>query len=444
MQRDPLKIIDASAMSRVQIAAVFSMIALNALDGFDVLAISFASPGIAAEWGIDRAALGIVLAMELFGMAVGSVLLGGAADRLGRRPLILACQAMMTIGMFMCAQANGVVELCVWRLFTGLGIGGMLAAINAATAEYSNEKSRSFYVSMMAIGYPLGAVAGGLVVAQLLNFYDWRSVFYLGAAANFVLLVACWFLVHETIPFLCQKRPAGALEKVNSTLARMGHAPVAALPDTPEQDQRMSLAALFTPALIRTTILVTLAYFMHVATFYFILKWVPKIVTDMGFAVSSAAGVLVWANVGGALGGAVLGFLARRYPVQALTIGVLVASAAMVVWFGRGQVDLVSLSVVVGVTGFFTNAGIVGLYALFALSFPTRARATGTGFAIGVGRGGAALSPIIAGFLFEAGVGLQGVATFMALGSAIGAVAIFFLRTPRRAVPVTPSEAPAE
>jgi MFS family permease len=88
--QDPRITIDEAPMGALQIAAVAITVGLNALDGFDVLSISFAAPGIATEWGIDRAALGVVLSMELIGMAVGSMLLGGVADRIGRRRTILA------------------------------------------------------------------------------------------------------------------------------------------------------------------------------------------------------------------------------------------------------------------------------------------------------------------------------------------------------------------
>ena len=84
MNTDPIDRIANAPMGRLQIAVVVMTVCLNALDGFDVLSISFASPGIAVEWGIDRAALGIVLSMELMGMAVGSIVLGGVADRIGR------------------------------------------------------------------------------------------------------------------------------------------------------------------------------------------------------------------------------------------------------------------------------------------------------------------------------------------------------------------------
>jgi predicted MFS family arabinose efflux permease len=283
----------------------------------------------------------------------------------------------------------------------------------------------------MAIGYPIGAVLGGAVVAQLLKGGgDWRSVFHFGGAVTLAFVPVVWFLLPETIPFLCHKRGPGALDKVNRLLGRLGHESVTALPPIVEADRRKSIADILRPGLIATTLLVTLAYFSHIATFYFILKWVPKIVVDMGFAPSAAAGVLVWANVGGAIGGALLGLLARQLPLRSLTIGALLVSVVMVSWFGRGQSDLFQLSLIAGIAGFFTNAGVVGLYATFAQAFPTHVRATGTGFAIGIGRGGAALSPILAGLLFQNGFGLQSVAIVMASGAAVAAVALLLLPRP--------------
>ncbi len=142
MATDPRAIIDREAMSPFQWGVVAIMVGLNALDGFDVLSISFASPGIAKAWGIDRAALGLVLSMELIGMAIGSLVLGRVTDRIGRRAMILACLVVMAAGMFGASTAHDVVTLSGWRLFTGLGIGGMLAATNAAVAEASNAARR--------------------------------------------------------------------------------------------------------------------------------------------------------------------------------------------------------------------------------------------------------------------------------------------------------------
>jgi MFS family permease len=155
-------------MTTAQVVVVILTVLMNAMDGFDVLSIAFASPGIAREWGIAQTALGVVLSMELIGMAFGSVLIGGVADKIGRRPTILACLAVMVLGMIGATTAGSPVQLSIWRVFTGLGIGGVLSAINAVVAEFSNKRWRSFCISMMVIGYPLGGTFGGMLASRLL------------------------------------------------------------------------------------------------------------------------------------------------------------------------------------------------------------------------------------------------------------------------------------
>ena len=428
MSSDPRDVISSTPMSRLQIVVIAITVCLNALDGFDVLSISFASPGIAKEWGIDRGALGVVLSMELIGMAIGSVFVGGVADKMGRRPTILGCLVVMAAGMVGATTTTSIVSLSVWRIVTGLGIGGMLAAINAVAAEFSNARRRHLSVSLMSIGYPVGAVLGGIVATRLLRTNDWRSVFYFGAAVTTVLIPVVFLLVPESIHWLARRQPAGALEKINRALSRMGRATVAALPALTAETRQRSISDIFAPELMAGTVIVTLAYFFHITTFYFIAKWIPKIVADFGFPASSAGNVLVWTNVGGATGGAIFGLLTQRYNVKTMTIGILIASTVMVTLFGRSPADLQSLSLICAAAGFCTNAGIVGLYAIIAQVFPTHVRAFGTGFTIGVGRGGSVLAPIIAGFLFAAGYSLPTVATILALGSLMAAIVLSMLK----------------
>ena len=427
MASDPRAIIDSAPMSHFQWGIITTRVGLNALDGFDVLSISFASPGIAAAWGIDRAALGFVLSMELIGMAIGSLVLGGVADRIGRRATILACLAVMACGMFGASSAHDVTTLSAWRVLTGLGIGGMLAATNAAAAEAANARRRALCVVLMAGGYPLGSVIGGSVSAVLLARYDWRAVFVFGGIVTLAMIPLVLWRAPESVAFLMHRRPPGALPRINATLRRMGHPPIAALPEADATRATVPLAQLFDATLRRTTLVLTIAYFAHIMTFYFILKWIPKIVVDMGFAPSAAAGVLVWASVGGASGSLALGLLTARVRLVSLTISAMVLSTILIVAFGRGQTSIGALSAIAAVAGFATNAGVVGLYALIAQSFPTGVRATATGFVIGVGRGGSALAPALAGMLFAAGYLLPTVAILMALGSAVAAVAIVLL-----------------
>ncbi|CAN5610695.1 MFS transporter [soil metagenome] len=428
MATDPRAIIDREPMSRFQWAVVAVMIGLNALDGFDVLSISFASPGIAKDWGIDRAALGVVLSMELIGMAAGSLLLGGVADRIGRRLTILGCLVGMAFGMFGAASAHDVTTLSLWRVVTGLGIGGMLAATNAAVAEVASAGRRNLAVVLMAGGYPVGTIIGGLVSARLLADHGWPAVFVFGGIATTCFIPLVLLFAPESIAFLMEQRRPDALLRINRTLARMGHAAIDALPEVTAKPRRIRVAELFAPAFIPLTTVLTIAYLAHVMTFYFILKWIPKIVVDMGFAPPLAAGVLVWASIGGASGSLLLGLMTARLRLYTLTITAMLVSTFAVIAFGQGQSDLGSLSLIAAVAGFATNAGIVGLYALLAASFPTHLRATATGFVIGVGRGGSALAPALAGFLFAAGHGLATVAVLMAMGSLVAALALFAAR----------------
>ena len=162
---------------------------MNALDGFDVLSSAFAAPGITREWGILRSALGVMLSAELIGMGFGSILLGGLADKIGRKPSMLLCLVIMAIGMYMAHAATTLSSLTAFRFFTGLGIGGMLAATNAVTAETTSKASRSLAMSLYVIGYPIGGVIGGYAAQSwLLVDYDWRAVFLFGAVCTAVMI----------------------------------------------------------------------------------------------------------------------------------------------------------------------------------------------------------------------------------------------------------------
>jgi benzoate transport len=425
---DPRETLAKSPMCWLQILAVAITIGLNALDGFDALSMSFALPGVAKEWGVKPGALGILASMGLAGMAVGSLCLGGVADRLGRRKTTLGCLILMTFGMFMATTAKSTVDLSVYRVITGLGIGGLLAAINAIAAEFSNARRRDLSVAIMSIGYPLGAVFGGMVVQQLLKTHDWRSVFYFGGAVTAVFIPLVFLFVPESVHWLVRKQPAGALERVNETLARMGHAAATALPVIAPDVRKRSFTDIFAPAYLAITILVSVTYFFHVTTFYYIATWAPKIIVNMGYTASQGAGVLVWANVGGALGGTILGVLSHRFALKPLTMTMMFLGCAAVIAFGQSPHELLPLSVLIVISGFFTNAAISGMYAIFAKAFPTHVRASGTGVAIGIGRGGSVIAPIIAGYLFEAHVSFPVVSAIMAMGSLCAAIVLSMLK----------------
>jgi MFS family permease len=412
---------------------VILMVFLNALDGFDVLSSAFAAPGISKEWGVLRSELGIVLSAELVGMGFGSVILGGMADRAGRKPAMLLCLVIMAIGMYMAHAAQGVTQLTMWRFITGLGIGGMLAATNAVIAESTSKAGRSVAMALYVIGYPLGAVVGGIVAQQwLLVAFDpgWRAVFMFGAVVTAIMIPLVMLFVPETPAFYAATRPAGALEKINKSLRTLKLPLIDAMPPQVAAADKPKISDILSkPALRKVTLLLAFGYLFHTITFYYILKWAVQIVADFGYTQPQAASVLTWANVGGAIGGGLFGFAMKKWGIKAPTIVMLLLASVAVSAFGIAKDTLWGWQMATFLCGFCTNAAIVGYYSAFALGFPAHARATGTGVVLGVGRLGAAGSPIMAGFLFNA-LGndhLLVVSIVMAVGSIVGAFLLFVL-----------------
>jgi benzoate transport len=430
--KDPREILDKAPMSLIQMIVVGITCALNGIDGFDVLSISFASNGIAADWGVTPVALGVVLSMELVGMTIGSIALGGVADTFGRRHTSLFCMAVMSLGMFVTPFVTSIPQLLICRVFTGIGLGGLLAAINALSAEFANRKRRHLCVSIMSIGYPIGGVIGGIIASQLLVNHSWRSIFFFGGAVTAFFIPVFFFLVPESVHWLIRKQPKDALKKVNAALRRMGHESVPELPEVAHEARGKTMKDLFSPALVRITTIVTFAYFFHIITYYFILKWVPRVVSGiMNYSPTEAGNVLVCANVGGAVGGMVFGFLTLRYSLKKLTAGTMAIGALCIAFFGSIPSDsLLYVSLFACLCGFFGNSGIVGMFALFAHVFPTHVRASGTGFCVGVGRGAGILSPIIVGFLIQSGFQLSVVTALISIGGFIGAVVLLLLKMP--------------
>jgi Arabinose efflux permease len=425
---DPRALIADAPMHYRQIAAIAVLTACTAAEGFDVYAIAFASPEIAKAWGIDRAILGITLSMDLVGMGIGALLLGWIADRIGRRPVILACLCLMASGMWLASIANDVTTLSAIRLFTGLGVGGLLATGSALAAEFANIRSRSLAITLMIGGYSVGAIAGGTLASTLLARTDrWQAVFEAGALATGALIVPALLFVPESIDFLCQRQPRGALFRINRILKRLALPPIDRLPD--KREGRSGVAPLFERRMIGTTFALTLSFFMYMVTLYFLTKWIPKLVADMGHPVSSAGNILVWTNVGGLTGTIAISLLTRVCNVRYLVVGALVCGAAAVVIFGRISAELLGLGIVATTAGFCIIGANSGFYSIVAQSFPSQLRAGGTGFVIGVGRAGSAVGPIAAGLLFEAGWSLGAVSALMACGCVVAALSVSRVRT---------------
>jgi benzoate transport len=433
---DPRAAIAERPMTAFQFAIIAVLFCLNGMDGFDVLAISFAAPGIVREWAISSQALGVVISLGLFANAFGSLILAPFADRIGRRPMIFLSLTAMTVGMLMSAAATGLVILSAGRFITGVGVGALVPCISALAAEYCNRRYRDFGVIIMAIGFPVGGLLGGQGAALLLQYFTWRSVFIAGGVASVILMLAPLWLVPESIEYLLARRPTLALERVNAILRRLHHSAVSALPTAAASGGTSSVFdILVRPALLVVALTITLSYALHSATLYYALNWIPKIVVDLSLSQSQAASVAAWCSGGGILGSLLAAWLATRLRIGVLTVAGLFATAVFLCIFAHTPAEISYLTGASLLLGACIYGAQVSLYALMTRSFPVHVRATGVGFVTGIGRLGGIISPLVSGHLLGIGLPYSQVSVFMASGSALGAVALLLTGRWRKPVP---------
>jgi benzoate transport len=391
-------------MTPFQVNAVTICLLINFLDGFDVLAIAFAAPSIAADWSVAPTALGIIFSAGLAGMVVGALFLSTYADRIGRRPLILVCLAIIGAGMLGSAIADNVTQLVVWRLLTGLGVGGMLASLTTMVAEYSSDRRRQLAISVLQSGYPVGAIIAGIVSVWLLDSHGWRSIFVVGGVLSLAMIPLVYWGLPESLQFLLNRQPGGALEKVNSILRRMRRDEVSELPEQRRLSHpKGAMFTIFTPQYLGRTLAIWLAYLVTLSAWYFVTNWTPKILVDAGLARDAAISGGVLIAVGGVAGGLVLGLLSHRIAVNYIGATYMVLGVAAMTLFGLLEANLGPLLIVAFLIGFFVAGAIIGLYAIVPELYPAEIRNTGTGWALGIGRLGAVIGPYVAGLMIDAG-----------------------------------------
>jgi benzoate transport len=413
--RELQQALEEGAMSPFQVQAIALCVALNMLDGFDVLAMAFTASEVAKEWSLSGARLGMLLSAGLFGMAGGSLFVAPWADRFGRRAIILLGLATITLGMLLSALSRNPQELAALRVLTGIGIGGILASLNVITSEYSSRRWRSTAISLQVTGYPLGATLGGSVAAFLITSSGWRSAFLFGAVCSALMVPLVIRALPESLDFLLARRPVDALPRLNDLLRRMGRPEVSQLPTRPEEPPPSGnpLDGLFSGGTARDTLLIWSAFFLVMFSFYFTTSWTPRLLVTAGLSARQGITGGVLLNLGGIVGGSLFGYLARRVPLKPLACLSFVFTAVSMLLFdllapsltlpGAGEASLTAAFPVAFAIGACLFGSMVGLYAITPILYPAAIRTTGMGWAIGIGRIGAILAPITAGLLVDGG-----------------------------------------
>ncbi len=398
-----------------------------AIDGYDVMSISLAAAGMSQEWGLSKAELGFLLPLEFLGMAGGLIFIGSMTDKHGRRLVFLLCLLVISLGMAASGFAPNKEILAVSRVFTGIGIGGILATGTALSSEYSNAKNRGLTVILVAGGYTFGIFLASKIAAPLLTHYDWRSIFLFGSAASACFLPVVYFFVPESIGFLERRRPTGAEQQISATLHKIGHNEDFHMASAQAEVESVSPMRLFQGKTARITFVMIACYLGNILTYYYFVKWMPPAVTDIGYSAIEGTEVLAMISIGGLTGSVVIAILSRFFLLRRLMLLALLGSAASVACFPMFTGSFDAMLLAGAVSGFFLFAVISGSIGLFAESFPAAVLGSGVGVVLGLGRGGAVVGPWVGGLLFAAGMGLASVSIIMAAGSFLAATSLLFL-----------------
>ncbi len=421
--------IDSSPMSGYQWYLVALTTILNALDGYDVLAMAFTANAVSEEFGLTGGQLGTLLSAGLIGMAVGSLVLGPLADKFGRRRILLLSLLVNIAGLGMSATADSAASLGFWRVVTGLGIGGILATVTVVTSEYSNNRNRGMAISIFTAGYGLGATLGGLLAAELIPAFGWRTVYVAGAAMALAVLVLCFFTLPESIDYLRVKRPPRAQEKIDAIAGRIGkpgHYPLGDVIGADERPIRMTelLGGEFRSATLKLWI----AFFLIMFGFYFANSWTPKLLVESGMTENQGIIGGLMLTLGGAFGSIIYGLLTVKFNTRRTLMAFVAASAVMlVVFIYSTSVPAIAFASGV-VVGMLINGCIAGLYTVTPAAYPPALRTTGVGGGIGVGRLGAILAPITVGALLDQGWSPAALYTAVAVVVVFAALALIGIR----------------
>ncbi|MBB6096503.1 AAHS family 3-hydroxyphenylpropionic acid transporter [Povalibacter uvarum] len=389
--------------------------ALAALfEGFDNQSMGVAAPRLIPEFGLAPGAISWVFSAATFGLLVGAIIGGRVADRVGRKPVLIA--SLMVMGLCSCATAlaNSVESLLLARFLTGLGLGGAMPNFIALAAEMVEPRRRVAVVTVVTAALPFGGALAGMLSLSHGIGWDWRVIFYVGGIGPVVLALLMMPLLRES----AERSGDGAVR-----------------PDTASLSQ-----ALFADGRASRTLQLWSGFFFNQLILLLMLNWLPTLFVRLSFSHAAAS----WAAICFNLSGSFIGALIARAcggPRRSLwvTLNYLGIVVALMLLYSGTSVEIALFGC--ALAGATIIGGQLVVYALAPLSYSTAVRSTGVGAAVAVGRFGSVVGPLYAGGLLALGAAssavLVGIIPFVALGGA----AVFAL-TRQRTEPDIAQNAP--
>jgi MFS transporter, AAHS family, 4-hydroxybenzoate transporter len=427
---DVAAVIDRVPVGRLQWTTIALCGLVAILDGFDTQAIAFVAPLIAKDLQLEMSVFGPVFGAGLLGLTVGALTLGPVADRRGRKPVVIVSTLVFGAFSLLTPFIESLNGLMIMRFLTGLGLGGAMPNIIALTSEYSPKARRATLVTLMFCGFPLGAVLGGLISAQLMAKYGWPIVFYMGGVLPLVLLPFLALWLPESIRYLVARGTAH--ERALAILRRVD--PAGGYRDgthcvLPEQSSEGSpVSQLFAGGRAFGTGLLWVVFFCNLLILYFLINWLPSVLQQAGMPIERAIIATVVLNAGGIVGGLALGGLVdRRQPFGILTLAYAAAAASVAIIGLAAMASIPVLMLVIFAAGFFVIGSQYCMNALAANYYPTTLRSTGVGWALGIGRIGSIIGPVVGGAMIAGGWHTGQLFFATAMPALLSSVAVFLI-----------------
>jgi benzoate transport len=399
---------------------------LSMLDGADLLIMSFIAPVLSVDWSVSPEHLGVLFSASLLGMAIGCLFVAPFADKYGRRMLIIAALTVTATAMLLSAFSASIAELMVARLFVGIGVGTIGVTMTTMAAEYAPRRHTSFAVGFVQAGWPFGSIITAFAAARILPLHGWQSMLTGIGLISVGLLILVFFLLPESLSFLLLRRPLDARNKINAIRRRLRLSALTDLPPVEVRPRGIQVGVLFSGGRMIPSVLLWLAVTLGYFDLYFVISWIPKLAAQAGLPLAQAIYAGATYNLGAFIGTAAIGWVAIRYALNRVIATYLsVAAVAMLIFGGIAMPVALTLmmALIIGVT---VQGGFNGFWALAAKLYPAEMRSTGVGWALGVGRIGAVLGPIVGGFMVGGHVPLA--AIFAAYAAPLIAAAAMTLR----------------
>jgi MFS transporter, AAHS family, 4-hydroxybenzoate transporter len=419
------ELVDGQTFGRFTINLLFWLFLAMVADGFDIAGLASAAPNMARTWQIAPKAFAPALSASLFGILVGAPLLGYMGDRFGRKPMIVIGSLIFSLGTLATASTRNLDQVVLLRVLTGIGLGGIMPNAVALTAELAPARLRATLIVLMFIGISVGAALPGTIQAWLIPHYGWPVMFWIGGAVPLIVTGCLLWKLPESAKFLAtqEERSADLLATIRSLRPDLKIAEGTRITAAPAPIVRgTGLTQILGGAFAILTPMLWVCFAGALMANFFLNSWLPLLFESSGFTAPQSGIAISSYHLGGVLGGLLVSLVLPRFGFVIIAALFLLAALAI------ASIGLFnhSYALVVGwvlLAGSCTVGAQFGNLAAAGLLYPTALRSRGVGWALGIGRIGSIVGPLLGGLLIGLKVPPSRLFIFAAVPMVVGLIA---------------------